>query len=306
MKVLPNIANFFLPHTEGKGRSRALSHSALAYYIGLLFALSLFFKTLPKLAPGVLGFTSYITSDQIVSLTNKERSQVNLPLLTFDARLAAAAQAKGEDMLADNYWSHESPTGKTPWDFILSQGYDYIYAGENLAKDFAYGEDALKAWMNSPTHKANIINPDYENIGVAVVKGDFGGEQVVLVVQMFGTEPISKPTAQIITNKKPEGSTLGSFLDSSQTLADMQNSKAINSVPNSNQLTPSTFSLNSFKISKELSIGIIGFIMVLLIIDAIFVRKKGILRLAGHNIAHFLIIIVSLAGILGSSGGSIL
>ncbi len=89
-------------------------------------------------------------------------------------------------MVENNYFEHFSPSGTTPWDFIESAGYNYQLAGENLAMDFSTNEGVNRAWLNSPSHAKNILNPDFKNIGVAVIEGQLEGHETTLIVQMFG------------------------------------------------------------------------------------------------------------------------
>lgn len=128
-----------------------------------------------------------IDTSQIIELANKERNILGLGNLTKNDDLTRAALAKGKDMLKKQYWSHYGPSGETPWQFISASGYNYIYAGENLAKDFQNSYDAHVAWMNSPTHKANIVNPNYYDIGVAYVTGELKGKTATIIVEMFGS-----------------------------------------------------------------------------------------------------------------------
>ena len=139
---------------------------------------------------GILGIeqaqASSITPTSIISLTNQERSSLGLNSLDNNSKLAAAALAKANDMFEKQYWDHFGPNGETPWQFIRGAGYNYVYAGENLAKGFRTSEGVHEAWMASPTHKANIVSANYKDIGVAVVDGILQGKQTTLVVQMFG------------------------------------------------------------------------------------------------------------------------
>src|SRR3972149_9762200 len=89
-------------------------------------------------------------------------------------------------MFQENYWSHYSPDGKTPWDVILGAGYKYEYAGENLAKNFLFSNGFVDAVMNSTTHRDNLLKKEYTEVGYAIVNGTLNGEQTTLVVQEFG------------------------------------------------------------------------------------------------------------------------
>lgn len=131
---------------------------------------------------------SGIAKNSIIGLTNKNRQLNNLPVLLENTKLDSAARSKAKDMLNANYFDHYSPNGKTPWDFIIAQNYDYSFAGENLAMDFDTPEGVTRAWLNSPTHAKNILNPLFAEIGVAVVDGKINGAETTLVIQMFGAQ----------------------------------------------------------------------------------------------------------------------
>lgn len=139
------------------------------------------------------AYATQLTTVSQVTLTdlvNRERQARQLAVLTPDLRLQQAAQKKAEDILSRQYFEHYSPDGRTPWDFMLASGYDYQIAGENLAMDFTRVEDMQKAWMQSPTHAANILNPGYQNIGIGTISGEFldseGRRPTTIVVEMFG------------------------------------------------------------------------------------------------------------------------
>lgn len=122
-------------------------------------------------------------------LANQEREKAGLAPLTLNAELSEAAQNKASHMIANNYWDHYAPDGTTPWSFIKASGYDYKTAGENLAEGFSYSSDVVAGWMNSPTHKANVLG-DYADVGYASLIGVILGEETTLVVAMYG-EPKS-------------------------------------------------------------------------------------------------------------------
>jgi methylmalonyl-CoA mutase cobalamin-binding subunit len=117
----------------------------------------------------VLGSHSDFTSSALLESTNHQRLEAQESTLSLDPQLNAAAQAKAEDMAAKNYWAHNSPDGRTPWSFISAAGYNYQLAGENLAFGFSNASDTVSGWMNSPEHRANILNKDYQNVGFGVV-----------------------------------------------------------------------------------------------------------------------------------------
>jgi hypothetical protein len=130
---------------------------------------------------------SEITADKIIELVNQSRSKDELPPLFLNEKLGEAALAKASDMIEHDYFSHTSPQGISPWFWISKQNYDYETAGENLAMNFIDVENQHDAWMKSPTHEKNILNPKYQEIGVAVKRGKLNGHTTVVAVQMFGS-----------------------------------------------------------------------------------------------------------------------
>ncbi len=129
----------------------------------------------------------------LVDLTNEARLKNNEFALTRNPILDEVARLKAEDMARLGYFAHTSPTGITPWYWFNKMGYYFVYAGENLAINFTESIDVENAWLNSPTHKANILNDKFTEIGIATVEGIYQGRPTTYVVQMFG-----KPS--IVTN----------------------------------------------------------------------------------------------------------
>lgn len=123
----------------------------------------------------------------IVELTNDERVDETLGVLTRNNLLDEAARLKAEDMAKNGYFAHESPSGITPWYWFDEIGYNYLHAGENLAVHFTDSSDVVEGWMKSPLHKANILNIEYTEIGVGTARGTYKGIPTIFVVQLFGT-----------------------------------------------------------------------------------------------------------------------
>ena len=140
---------------------------------------------------------SDITVEIVIKLVNEARRVAHVAALQKNDMLQKAAEEKAQDMIDNNYFAHISPQGKTPWDWINKNDYDYRYAGENLAINFTNAEEEQKAWMNSPTHKKNILNENYSETGVAVKRGMIEGQEAIVVVQMFGRQMHENVTAGI-------------------------------------------------------------------------------------------------------------
>lgn len=192
MKMLQRIKNFFLPTEENSGLPILLSSFSLT----LLAVLAAFLIFSPaairenQLAQ-LLGGPTFEKTD-VIRLVNSARAEAKLSPLKENEVLDIAAKTKADDMGSKEYFSHNSPDGKTPWDFIKGAGYKYVAAGENLAMDFMSAEAAHNALMASPTHRANILNPLYTEMGISVVQGTFDGRPSIYLVQYFG-----KPSVKI-------------------------------------------------------------------------------------------------------------
>lgn len=123
---------------------------------------------------------------QILAKINEQRTENNEKSLNENSLLDQAAKNKLNDMFNKNYWDHTSPTGEKAWVFIDQTGYSYTSAGENLAKGFNSAENTVNAWMDSPSHKKNILDSQFTETGVAVGTGKINGKETTLAVQLFG------------------------------------------------------------------------------------------------------------------------
>lgn len=110
---------------------------------------------------------------QVVDLVNQERAKAGLSALKTDAKLTTVADAKAKDMYNNNYFDHNSPTYGSPFDMMKQFGVTYSYAGENIAMGQQSPTEVMTAWMNSPGHKANILNANFKSIGVAYFNGEW-------------------------------------------------------------------------------------------------------------------------------------
>jgi uncharacterized protein YkwD len=152
------------------------------------------------------GLAAVVTAT-LVDLANSDRDTENLGTLTISPKLVVAAQAKADDMAAKGYFAHNSPEGLTSWHWFSEADYSFSYAGENLAVNFSDSEDVERAWMQSPTHRANIMNGRFTEIGIATAVGEYKGKETVFVVQMFGTPrtaPVATAPTPITPAENPE------------------------------------------------------------------------------------------------------
>jgi uncharacterized protein YkwD len=137
--------------------------------------------------------SSESAAEELVKITNIERSKQGLSQLKVNSNLNDAALNKARDMLNNNYWAHISPTGKTAWEFINNSGYNYEYAGENLVRGYSSTRVAFDALMQSEEHRKNILSLRYSEIGVAVVETTYNHKPLKLIVQLFA-RPTPKTT----------------------------------------------------------------------------------------------------------------
>ena len=126
-----------------------------------------------------------LTADEnyILQQTNAERAKAGLQPLVIDARLEQTARAKAQDMIDYGYFDHQSPDLGSPFDQMSNAGISYQYAGENIAGNSDVAA-AMADWMNSPGHRANILNPNFTHIGIGVVDGGPYGK--MLTQQFIG------------------------------------------------------------------------------------------------------------------------
>ena len=194
------IKKHFIPH-EGNGHQpHFLRGKNTRLLVLIVFMLEIGALTLPYIPP--LSFVdnsnlAAVLPSVLDDLTNQNRESQDLAILTVNPLLNKVAELKARDMAEKGYFSHVSPEGKAPWYWFNQVGYKYEYAGENLAIDFTDSQDVTIAWMNSPTHKANIVKNAYTEMGTGIATGTFEGSPTIFVAQVYG-----KP-AQINVVDKP-------------------------------------------------------------------------------------------------------
>lgn len=150
-----------------------------------------------------------ITPQNVLLLVNESRKVYGMDSVVLDKDLSSAAAMKAQDMFERQYFSHDTPTGETPWFWIEQSGYEYRYAGENLAIHFRNVDSQHKAWMESPLHRKNILNEKYQDMGVAVREGMFEGTNTIITVQLFGTRR-DTTSSQIVASKDAMNAVLSS------------------------------------------------------------------------------------------------
>jgi len=183
------LKHFFIPHQGNNYHPHILHTKRAIFYSGVFLLMKVIvvgFVLLLPLQVFMLPDVLVEQQKQIVSLTNDLRAREGLPPLQTETKLYDSAQMKVEDMTANEYFEHTSPDGKGLSYFLKSVEYDYRVAGENLGMGFADAADLVQAWIDSPTHYANLVDSDYLEFGVGLESGEYGGQPTVYVAQHFG------------------------------------------------------------------------------------------------------------------------
>lgn len=272
---------------------------ALSVYVLIFFTLAVILQSLYKSFPNVLGYATDIRTAALYEFTNVERSQNGLPPLALNTTLTHAAAEKANDMISKNYWAHNSPTGQTPWEFIVGSGYSYKVAGENLAKNFDTSANVVQAWMASPSHRENILKSSYQDVGYAVVNGVLNGEETTLVVQMFGTSsvgPVSRtvqaqalpePTpVQEPVNNPPVGEESPVVITEVASQTEEPRVAPFTAVASAFSRVSQRPFINIAEFWRELAFVFLGMLTGVLIVDAWLIARRRTVRLVGHNVAH--------------------
>ncbi len=272
--------HLFLPRHTNNFRARILHASALSILALVLFTSAISVQYLKTNHSQVLGISYSINTQELLNETNRQRVENGLPAVAVNDQLNQAAQGKAAHMMANNYWAHFAPDGTTPWQFIKNAGYEYTYAGENLAKGFTESDTVVTAWMNSPSHRENILSQKYNEIGFAILEGNLEGEDTVLVVQMFGsrsdTAISTKPAEPVVQVQKAEKLTVVAETPEKVLQEQIVNDPIIDS----NTAT------------KGVGMFFILFLVAILLVDLLIVERKKIPRIAGHNLDHIILLIL--------------
>lgn len=283
MKSLKHLFHYlFIPSEKNNYRAKLIQHDLLSIYLCLILLFTVALRQGNHLgrAGQILGVATDITTDKLLLFTNEERTKNNLTPLTLNEKLSIAAEQKAENMFAENYWAHFAPDGKTPWDFINQANYHYEYAGENLAKNFLFSKNVVDAWMNSPTHRENVLRPEFTEVGYAVRNGVLNGEETTLVVQMFGKPVVGEAAAE-----QPQ-----------QPVAQERSAAA----PETGKVLSQVKKYPATPVVPAVSIVYIflGILVVVFAIDFYVATRLKVIRLHGNSIAHMMFLLLIGAGVV--------
>ena len=170
-----NKLNYFVINVASATAKTVLS--------ALFFSIALVGGATPAFANDLVG-----QETAIIDQTNQVRIEAGLPALTTDSRLMRSAAAKAADMATKGYFDHADSLGNRMGYWIAPQGYVYSLAGENLAKGYKSLDRLMNAWIASPTHYKNLVEPKFTDIGVGMAIGWYEDQETLFVVQHFGVE----------------------------------------------------------------------------------------------------------------------
>lgn len=168
------------------------------------------------------AFASPITSLKIIKLTNIEREKAQIMPVSRNEKLTQAAQKKGEEILKKQIFDHNIGNKRfSTW--VREADYEYSYTGENLAIDFITSEGVMSAWVESSDHRKNLLNPDYQEIGIAILEGNFQNQKTIVVVQIFGTRLMTIVPDEILKRDEHLKPRLGEVLSANEYRPTIQN-----------------------------------------------------------------------------------
>lgn len=264
------LRHFFLPHESNNHRAKLLHPHSLIGIISILFILGVVVVPLKHTYPEILGTQTSVSIQELLELTNEKRIAEGLKPLSLNQSLSNAAAKKANDMIQKNYWAHFAPDGGTPWGFIKGEGYEYAYAGENLARGFSTSDAAVEAWIASPSHKENLLSKNYSDVGFAITTGKLTGEETVLIVQMFGS------TGSTLVKSTPEVTG-----DAPHVVAPASSNGQVAAV----ETRPL---VNTTEVGKQMAIIIVLLFALIIVFDLIIIERRKIVRILSHNFDHLL------------------
>ncbi|MDP4038479.1 MAG: CAP domain-containing protein [bacterium] len=307
MSLTKKIRHWFVPSRHNNHHPHIIRPYGLITIAVLILLVQVIFNFAVTGKFSVLGLSNNIDENSLTKLTNNERAKAGIAPLNINTTLSKAAKAKATDMLAKNYWSHYSPEGSSPWNFFQKSGYKYNFAGENLARNFSTSSGVMSGWMTSSGHKANILNPKYTDIGMAVVNGKMDGKDITLVVAFYGQPQGAENIATAASIGTNEQQANNSLQNTSEQVAGTQAS--------SNESTPQAKNYSLLppilSVNKTLGWGAKIIAIILLILTIIYINTHRVRR--KNNTTHHplttivptLLLITAIIFLVVSSFGSV-
>lgn len=302
-KIKRTLHRLFIPQENNSWKPKYLHHDFLTTVIAVLLIINVSFKFVIKDFPSnILGVSVNISVESLLNHTNAERIKYGLAPLKLNTELTTAAQGKANDIFSKNYWAHYAPDGTSPWYFFQQSHYDYIYAGENLAKDFNDSQAVVQAWMNSEKHRENILKPEYEDIGFAIIEGNLADQPTILVVQLFGKEQVSTLA------ENPDTTTETAPIQTYQKIKinePAQQQVAGKKTQIAQEITKKPL-INILSLQKQMLFVILAGLIIVLAIDLYLGEKKKVFRLSGKSLIHLMFTLFLILSIITVSSGAIL
>lgn len=311
--MLGFLKHLLIPHESNNHRAKILHNSSIFIILVLFLFSSLFVYFLKNTRPDILGISYSISETELLALVNNVRQENGLAPLVLNDKLSDAARRKAADMFQKNYWSHFPPDGATsPWGFIRAAGYNYMYAGENLAKGFTDAGSIVNAWMGSSTHRENILSSRFKEVGFAISPGSLQNEETVLVVEMFGASsqsiasvPRIATAQESIQAEKVEIKSENSAKENQPLISPTLAPKIPTSVPQKTQIAnnPKIDASITSRAASTVGLSILAFSF---LADLMIIERKKIPRIVGHNLDHVILILMFLLFLILKTGGVII
>jgi len=163
----------------------------------VMIALLIFFFVLPiPFLANAVGAEIYqqakqnLNTSEIININNTARKELGLQPLVFSPELTKATRLKLSNMQTEHYFNHYNANGKSLKNFLNDVNYNYLYAGENLARNYNDNHELVQAWLDSPTHRHNMLYPNFNEVGIAFAYVNLNGVDQLVTVMMFGKKNI--------------------------------------------------------------------------------------------------------------------
>jgi hypothetical protein len=315
----------FTPHNSNNFRARVLHLDYIIAIICFVSVGSLGLHSNIVQKSNVLGIATDITIGRLLELTNEKRAANGLNSLRLNDALSDAGRRKANDMFTTNYWAHNNPvTGSTPWTWIGATGYKYDVAGENLAKNFMFSTDVVEGWMNSESHRKNLLKSEYEEVGFAVANGRIENEETTLVVQMFGKPQKAKPQAVKPTaapvafvSPKVPAPTKGVAMVLPQTITNISPTITPVALPTASSEAQIIVAATNTQSASQTTSGtkllynalfiFLGILVIAFIADWYIASHNKLIRIHSRNLAHVVfLLITSIGAFIIAKGGNVL
>ncbi|MFZ2500687.1 MAG: CAP domain-containing protein [Minisyncoccia bacterium] len=294
--ILHTLHDYFFPHKRNSHRPHIFRTASVAFIVLGVLVLEGAYLTQIKFVFPHTSFLGAVLPSALVALTNDDRTANDVSIVVENTLLAQAAQAAANDMATHGYFAHVSPDGKTPWYWLKLVGYKYQYAGQNLAVDFTDSIAVEKAWMASPDHHANIVKPQYTQIGIGTAHGTYQNKEATFVVQFFASPEIASPQGSVIVASAPKAVVLekGTATSAVKVLGTQDQVVAVPANP-----SPIISFFATVSTSPTLTItyilSVLAIVTLALLVIAIMVRARAVYI---ETIAGGLFLLVVLLGIL--------